>query len=448
LTVGILIFQDIWAIIVLAIQPKLANPDIVEIIVTFGKIICLIIVALLYAKFVMPALLYFASKDVELMLVTSLAWCFFIGCVALLGFVGQSVELAALIAGAALATFPYSAEFNGKIKYIRDFFITLFFVKLGMVIPVPSIEFIGKGILVGLVVMVCRWLGIFSLVCIFGGGSKLGCLATLNLSQISEFALVICTLGIGFDPPHVDSDTLTILIWCFSLLAIQSSFLIQYNADIYRKLTGCCRRKGSAEGGEAEGHDHHEARDVVLLGFHNFAHMLMSEFVKKHPQLLKKVHVIHFDQEAKGMLEKIDVKFTYGDISSADVLEHCHHGECKIVLATIPDSMLMGLDNKKLLTAMKATWPNAWHVVTGESPVKAKELYDQGASYVLRMEKLCAERLGSLLEDQFVGARSSLAVTGAIDKEKLSELFEQFRIEDQDGLPAPATTCPHHDSAG
>jgi len=64
------------------------------------------------------------------------------------------------------------------------------------------------------------------------------------------------------------------------------------------------------------------------------------------------------------------------------------------------------------------------------------------------MEKLCAERLGSLLEDQFVGARSSLAVTGAIDKEKLSELFEQFRIEDQDGLPAPATTCPHHDSAG
>lgn len=37
------------------------------------------------------------------------------------------MELASLIAGVALATFPYSAEFNGKIKYIRDFFITLFF---------------------------------------------------------------------------------------------------------------------------------------------------------------------------------------------------------------------------------------------------------------------------------------------------------------------------------
>merc|ERR1719476_960492 len=61
LTVGILIFQDIWAIIVLAIQPDLANPQVLGILRTFAMIAVLIIVALAYAKFVMPAVFVFAS---------------------------------------------------------------------------------------------------------------------------------------------------------------------------------------------------------------------------------------------------------------------------------------------------------------------------------------------------------------------------------------------------
>ena len=52
-------------------------------------------------------------QGVELMLVLSLSWCFFMGVTAQLPWVGVGMELAALIAGVALATFPYSAEFNG-----------------------------------------------------------------------------------------------------------------------------------------------------------------------------------------------------------------------------------------------------------------------------------------------------------------------------------------------
>merc|ERR1719394_122946 len=102
-----------------------------------------------------------ASKSIELMLIIALAWCFFMCSLATLPFVGLSMELAALISGVALATFPYSAEFNGKIKYIRDFFITLFFVGLGMQIPVPTIDAILKGVLVAVVVLLVRWVGIF-----------------------------------------------------------------------------------------------------------------------------------------------------------------------------------------------------------------------------------------------------------------------------------------------
>merc|ERR1712048_494942 len=231
LTVGILIFQDIWAIIVLAIQPDLANPEILGLLKTLGMIVVLVIVALSYAKFVMPAVFMVSSRSVELMLVVALAWCFLMGCFATLPFVGQSFELAALVSGVALATFPYSAEFIGKIKYLRDFFITLFFVGLGMQIPVPSISAIGMAMVVAFVVLAIRWLGIFTVVSVLGGGSRLATVATINLSQISEFALAICSLGISFG--HVEGDTLTILIWTFAFLAILSSYLIGYNYHLY-----------------------------------------------------------------------------------------------------------------------------------------------------------------------------------------------------------------------
>ena len=52
----------------------------------------------------------------------------------------------------------------GKIKYIRDFFITLFFAALGMQIPVPSLKPILLALLVSITVLLFRWLGIFLLV--------------------------------------------------------------------------------------------------------------------------------------------------------------------------------------------------------------------------------------------------------------------------------------------
>eukprot|EP00438_Fugacium_kawagutii_P006828 Skav227026 [mRNA] locus=scaffold456:236256:249187:+ [translate_table: standard] len=55
LTVGILIFQDIWAMVFLAIQPNLASPDLLTLCKQFGMIAALIVLALGYAKFVMPA---------------------------------------------------------------------------------------------------------------------------------------------------------------------------------------------------------------------------------------------------------------------------------------------------------------------------------------------------------------------------------------------------------
>jgi len=401
LTIGILIFQDIWAIIILAIQPTMDKPDIVVILKTFGMIAVLLFVAMLYAKFVMPAVLWSSSKNVELMLVLSLAWCFFVGCVATLPFIGLSFELASLIAGVALAAFPYSAEFNGKIKYIRDFFITLFFVGLGMQIPPPTPGAVATGLLIAAVVLVCRWIGIYSVVRLLGGRDSLAGVATINLSQISEFALVICSLGMNYG--HIEDDTLTIIIWTFAVLAVASSFFIDYNRAIWSRLSSCRSRLLGQRAGSnpmtPDDHDEEHEADILVLGFHKVAAGLLGAMNGSDPQLMKRVHVVDCDEEVLNTLKERGIKSSYGDISSADVLEHVHHGEAKLVISTISDSLLQDVTNMKMLKIGQQLWPDAKCIMTAETRWQADSLYKHGAAYVLRVEKLCAERLSHLIWD-------------------------------------------------
>jgi len=409
LTIGILIFQDIWAIIVLAVQPDLANPQPMKLLKTFAMIAVLLVVAMLYAKFVMPTVFLSSSKHVELMLVLSLAWCFFMGCFAILPFVGLSLELASLISGVALATFPYSAEFNGKIKYIRDFFITLFFVGLGMQIPVPDFETLLKAALVAIVVLSVRWIGIFFMVYILGGGKRLAAVATINLSQISEFALVICSLGQDYE--HVEGDTLTILIWTFALLAVMSSYTIGYNYAIYGALSSCVRRlmrKGEESDfprSESDEGDAHADRNIIILGFHKVAAMLVSHCEQHSPHLLRHMHVICSNEEHMVQIKKKGVACSYGDISSPDVLEHAFHGEARLVVCSIPDSLLPSvtktkhLSNMRLLQVVKQVWKDADVIVSADHPQESHRLYSAGADYVLRLSKLSAIKLSELTEE-------------------------------------------------
>ncbi|MBI4640857.1 MAG: cation:proton antiporter, partial [Candidatus Tectomicrobia bacterium] len=90
ITLGILVFQDIWAIVVLGIQPNLANPDIVQILWSFGKGGILVAIGLLLSKYLLPALFKSIAKLPELVLVSSLGWCILIAGIA--GYFGLSLE--------------------------------------------------------------------------------------------------------------------------------------------------------------------------------------------------------------------------------------------------------------------------------------------------------------------------------------------------------------------
>ena len=103
----------------------------------------------LVARLVLSRAFHVVARSPELVVTVALGWCFgvglfganlgpFAGRVGLDVEISVSMEMGALIAGATIATSPYAYEVVSRVVHLRDFFVTLFFVGLGMSIPVPD----------------------------------------------------------------------------------------------------------------------------------------------------------------------------------------------------------------------------------------------------------------------------------------------------------------------
>src|ERR1039457_4554491 len=158
-TLGVLVLQDIATILFLAIQPHLKNPAVGLLALALGKVILLVAVAFLASRFVLPPVFKFVARLPELVLVGALAWCFTMAGFA--NWLGLSTAMCALIAGVMVSTFPYTLDVVAKVTSIRDFFVTLFFVGLGMEIPVPTWNFIRWTIFFCLFLVGSRLLTVF-----------------------------------------------------------------------------------------------------------------------------------------------------------------------------------------------------------------------------------------------------------------------------------------------
>ena len=131
-----LVLQDIATILFLAIQPNLKNPAIGLLLLAFGKVILLVAVAYVVSRFVLPPVFKLVARLPELVLVGALAWCFAMAGFA--GWLGLSTAMGALIAGVMISTSPIRMDVVAKVTSLRDFFVTLVFVGLGMKIPLPT----------------------------------------------------------------------------------------------------------------------------------------------------------------------------------------------------------------------------------------------------------------------------------------------------------------------
>src|SRR5688572_132622 len=152
MTLGVLVIQDVCAIFILAFQPNFANPGIGPVLKAILGTVVLLLAGFLYSKYILRRVFASIAKAPEMVVAVSIGWCAAVAGAA--AYMGLSKEMGALVAGLSIAAFPYSIHVTAKTLPLRDFFLTLFFVSLGMQITPPRWDMVGLvAAMVGFVIV-------------------------------------------------------------------------------------------------------------------------------------------------------------------------------------------------------------------------------------------------------------------------------------------------------
>jgi hypothetical protein len=346
-----------------------------------GKVGVIVLVAFSASRYALPFLFRSISRLPELVLVGALAWCFLIAGIA--AALGLSREMGALIAGVAISTFPYTLDVTAKVTCLRDFFVTLFFVSLGMVIPVPTAAMVGLAFLVCFFVIASRLITLFFPLYFLRQGLRASFLPTLNLMQVSELSLVVLSLGLAAG--HVSSQTIGTCAYAFVFLALLSSYAITENNRIFVWLNPRLLKMGLRDVGDGdhpESAGGHGSARIYILGFSWTASSLVAELIKNHPDLIPDIAVVDFNPLVYERLKQRGIKAIYGDISSRDTLVHAGVAEAELIVCTLPNTVLKGSSNLKMLQQLRQINATGKIVVHAELVSDVEKLYAAGADYV------------------------------------------------------------------
>lgn len=401
LTLGILVIQDIWAIIFLTIQPDLANPEVTKLALSILKGAALIVGCLLVSRFILPSLFKSIARNPELVLVTALGWCFLISWLS--GDVAElSRAMGALIAGISLSAFPYKQEINDRVTSIRSFFLILFFVSLGMKVDEPSTHNIIMSVLASLFLIATRFISMFPPLYFMGKGIRVSFLVPLNMAQISEFSLVIVAIGVSFG--HVNENVMTIVLFTLMITAITSTYMMTYSHGIYRAAARVLKKLGLKDvgTGDAQTDEVEDTRPILFLGFYRIASSLLHALEKDNPSITDKIAVVDFNPDVYRKLTRRGVKCVFGDLGNTGTLIETGLEKARVVVSTIPDTILKGTSNMALLTFTKKANPTARVVVTAESVKQAKQLWAAGADFVILPHVEASDKIAALLEQLLI----------------------------------------------
>ena len=429
ITLGVLVFQDLAAILFVGIQPTLLDPSLPVLVATLGKVALLVGLALLVSRYVLPAVFAKAALRPELVVLGALAWCFIV--VACADARQLSGALGAITAGTAISTFPYALDIEAKVASLRDVFVTLFFVTVGLTLPPPDLAMVVTGLIICVVVVLTRFVTVFAPVYWTGGGCRAGFLASINLIPICELSLVLVALGVSLG--HLQPGTSGKIVFAFAVMAFAGTYAINYSDRLYRWGRPLMQRLGLKEraSDDAEGPKEH-GTDIFVLGFFQVASSLFEELHRTDPAVLARLTVVDFNPVTHPQLRAKGIRTLYGDISQRATLERAGLPHARLVLLTLSGWILKGITPERLVRNVRALNPAARIVAVGDTIEEAHQLRAAGADLVLLPRLLLANEVMAAIR----------AFDGGLLEEKRAELETAFRdrreiLASPKRMPAP-----------
>ena len=201
LVVGILLIEDLTAILLMAGLTAVASGVGLSpwaLLTTVATLAGFLVGLLTLGMLILPRFVRFVARigNPETTLVASVGICFAIAWIA--QEFGYSVALGAFIAGSLVAESGRGEEIEHLVKPLKDVFLAVFFVSVGLSInPALLAQHWLAVVVLTIVVVVGTIVSVTTGAFLAGAGTRTSVQAGMSLAQIGEFSFIIAALGIA-----------------------------------------------------------------------------------------------------------------------------------------------------------------------------------------------------------------------------------------------------------
>lgn len=403
LAIGIILFDDLVATVALLFiaagkSGGLELDQLLLLLIKGSLLMAFLIIANLH---ILGKVTRFMATSQELLFLFAISWGFGIG--TLFEYAGFSLEVGALFAGVALGSLPYSQEITARLKPLRDFFVVLFFITLGESLDLQSLgSAIVPALVLAAVVMIAKP-GIITLTLgLLGYTKRVSFKAGINLSQISEFSIIISVLAASTNMIRPEVSAVITLVAVITIAI--STYLMHNDERLFGIFDKMKFRLFEREASYKE-HIKRKSYPFILFGYHKGGH----EFIATFQQMGKRFVVVDYDPAVIDTLEQHAVAYMYGDATDPELMDEIGVEHAKLIVSTFTDHSI----TTQLIKAIVKLNDKAVIICHATNQEEAIELYSMGATYVMIPHYIGSEKVSAFIK------------RNGIDKEQ----FEQFKIK-------------------
>lgn len=330
-----LLVQDLAVIPMMVILPVLGGAGAGgnvwgSIGLAVSKALVVIVAAVFLGKLIVPAVVHKVAEinSRELLVLTAVAIA--LGTAAATSFFGISPALGAFLAGVVISESQENHAVLSEIRPLRDLFVALFFVSLGLLIdPSVLLSNLPFILFLTLIILVLKFVVVSFVSITFGYRGKTSVANALGLSQVGEFAFIIFTLAVDLSLISSESASLGIAVTLLSLVI--SPFLFKAIVPVWHRLKflkifASGERGLDEKGKELSGH-------IILCGYGRVGRWVGKVLTEMKVPFV----VVEYDRNLVSELKGVGIPAIYGDPGEPGILEVANLGSAKAIILAIPD---------------------------------------------------------------------------------------------------------------
>ncbi len=376
------LFDDlVGLVLVLVLSVEVLTADAAVTALGYGLVF--VVAGLAIGRYGFTVLERLADGDSELVLLGSIS--ILIGFIAAAEFVEISIVIAAFAAGLAIPTTgTKTLEVRNGINALRDFFAAIFFVTVGALVTLPSIEVAAIALALTLFVFVINPVIYVGAFLYEGYDDRTAFFAGTTLNQVSEFTLILAIQA--FLLQTISEVLFEAIILTAAVTMILTSVVRRYEQQLFTVVKPLLPRHPTSRIDEASAVESNLTDHVVILGYGRQGRRLTRTL----DELDQPYVVIDNDPGIYDDLRSDCDNFVFGDAMSAYTWEKAGISDARLVCSTVNhqpvSETILSLDTAADL------------IVRSDDPGTVESFLDAGATYVIVPDRLAGSQLTEIID--------------------------------------------------